>query len=261
MHQNKSKTSFLFEKNPLWLALAIQLVVFATISLCLPIIAHWIIPPYTFFWLVLAQSALTSTISFTLKMPRWWLWIQAILPFGLWLGLSQSVIPFYWFGIIALLLMLIFSNALSDRVPLYLSNRITHRALAQLVAEYNIKTAVDLGSGLGGVVRALAKQGVTTTGIEFSPILSMISNRICNWLSLGHIIRGDMWAQDLSSYDLVYVFLSPVPMPAIWQKARSEMKVGCVLVSNSFEIPNIEPDDIWELADKRRTQLFIYVIK
>lgn len=261
MHQNKSKLSFLFERNPLWLALVIQLAVFITISLCLPIIAHWIIPPYTFFWLVLAQSALTSTISFSLKMPRWWLWIQAIFPFGLWIGLSQNTIPFYWFGIIALLLMLIFSNVLNERVPLYLSNRITHQALAQLVTEYNIKTAVDLGSGLGGVVRALAKQGVITTGIEFSPILSMISSRICNWLSLGRIIRGDMWVQDLSRYDLVYVFLSPVPMPAIWQKAQQEMKTGSILVSNSFAIPNIEPDDIWELADKRKTQLFIYIIK
>jgi hypothetical protein len=50
-------------------------------------------------------------------------------------------------------------------------------------------------------------------------------------------------------------------MTALWQKAKVEMKSGSILVSNSFAIPDIEPDDVWELADARQTQLFIYVIK
>jgi hypothetical protein len=194
-------------------------------------------------------------------MPHWWLWIQALLPIGLFVGLSQQLIPVVWFGVIALFLMLVFSNVWSERVPLYLSNRITHRALEQLVRERNIKTAVDLGSGLGGVVRALAKQGVDATGVEFSPILAVLSAALCRWFGLGRVLRGNMWQQDLSHYDLVYVFLSPVPMSELWQKAQREMKTGSVLVSNSFAVPEVEPDDVWELADGRQTLLFIYVMK
>jgi hypothetical protein len=97
--------------------------------------------------------------------------------------------------------------------------------------------------------------------VEFSPVLAVLSNAICRLVGKGRVIRGDMWQQDLSQLDLVYVFLSPVPMSAIWQKAQAEMKSGAVLVSNSFAVPNVEPDDVWVLADERETQLFIYVIK
>jgi hypothetical protein len=261
MHQKKTKIAILFFKNPLWLALFIQLMVFVSLSLSLPYLAQWIIPPYHPLWIVFAQAGLVLIVSFVAKMPYWWLWIQALLPIGLFAGLSQTYVPFYAFGVLALLLMLVFSNVLGERVPLYLSNRITHRALSLLVMERHIKTAVDLGSGLGGVVRALAASGVDATGVEFSPVLAVLSNAICRLVGKGHVIRGDMWQQDLSRYDLVYVFLSPVPMPAIWQKAQVEMRVGSVLVSNSFAVSDVEPDDVWVLADGRETQLFIYVMK
>jgi hypothetical protein len=32
------------------------------------------------------------------------------------------------------------------------------------------------------------------------------------------------------------------------------------LVSNSFAIEGVEPREVWELSDKRQTQLFIYQI-
>jgi len=261
MHQNKSKNSILFLSNPLWLALLIQLVVFAAISLALPYLAHWIIPPYHPLWIVFVQAGLSLIVSFGVRMPYWWLWIQFLLPIGLFMGLTQTLVPFYWFGIFALVLMLIFSNVLSERVPLYLSNRMTHRALLELVAEREIKTALDLGSGLGGVVRALARGGVEAVGVEFSPALAMFSNGWCRLSGQGRVIQGDMWQQDLSQVDLVYVFLSPVPMSAIWQKAQAEMRAGSVLVSNSFAVLDVEPDEVWELADRRQTQLFIYIIK
>jgi uncharacterized membrane protein len=260
MHQNNTKIAF-FYNNPLWLALFIQLGVFIAIWLSLPYVAYWIIPPYNPLSWLLVQVVLVVAVSYALKMPYWWLWIQALLPIGLFVGLSQQLIPVVWFGVIALFLMLVFSNVWSERVPLYLSNRITHRALGQLVRERNIKIAVDLGSGLGGVVRALAKQGVDATGVEFSPILAVLSAALCRWFGLGRVLRGDMWQQDLSHYDLVYVFLSPVPMSALWQKTQREMKTGSVFVSNSFAVPDHEPDDVWELADGRQTLLFIYVMK
>ena len=261
MHQNKSKNTVLFFKNPLWLALLLQAAVLAALSVILPYISHWIIPPYDLGWLVFVQTALVVLLSWFFRMPSWWLWIQAILPVGLFVGLTQHLIPLSWFGIIAIILLFIFSNVWTERVPLYLSNRITHNALAILVAEKKIKTAIDLGSGLGGVVRALARCGVSVLGVEFSPLLALVSNTLCRVSKSGHVIQGDMWQQNLSSYDLVYVFLSPIPMTALWQKAKAEMKSGSILVSNSFAIPDIEPDDVWELADARQTQLFIYKIQ
>ena len=79
-------------------------------------------------------------------------------------------------------------------------------------------------------------------------------------LPLASVDHGDIWLADITQVDLVYVFLSPVPMPDIWQKACAEMKSGSWLVSNSFSIPNVEPEEIWELSDRRQTQLWLYRI-
>ena len=87
-----------------------------------------------------------------------------------------------------------------------------------------------------------------------SAILSKLTGR-------GTIHRRDIWSADISSADIVYVFLSPEPMPAIHDKARREMKPGSLLVSNSFAIPGLDADEIWDLSDRRKTRLYLYGMK
>ena len=36
------------------------------------------------------------------------------------------------------------------------------------------------------------------------------------------------------------------------------MKPGSLLVSNSFAVPGVEATEIWELADRRKTRLYLY---
>lgn len=134
------------------------------------------------------------------------------------LGATQTLIDPLWFALGALLLMLVFSAVLKDRVPLYLTNKSTHQALVELAQTYQVKSMLDLGSGLGGVVRALAKVGIEAKGVEYSPVLAWFSQVWCRWSGLGQVSRGDMWQTDLSQVDMVYVFLSPVPMTRLWQR-------------------------------------------
>ena len=84
-----------------------------------------------------------------------------------------------------------------------------------------------------------------------SAVLSKIQAR-------GQILRQDIWAADISGEDIVYAFLSPEPMPALYEKAKREMKSGSLLVSNSFAVPDVSPDEIWELSDGRKTRLYLY---
>ena len=76
----------------------------------------------------------------------------------------------------------------------------------------------------------------------------------------GQTFALDMWKADLSKYDVVYAFLSPELMPQLWEKVSQEMSTGSVFISNSFAVPDIEPTEVWELSDSRKTQLFIYAI-
>jgi hypothetical protein len=40
----------------------------------------------------------------------------------------------------------------------------------------------------------------------------------------------------------VFAYLSPAAMPALWQKARREMRPGSLLLSHEFPIPGKEAD-------------------
>jgi SAM-dependent methyltransferase len=99
---------------------------------------------------------------------------------------------------------------------------------------------LDAGCGLGHGLQALraAYPAAQLNGIEWSWPFAMWARWRCPWAK---VQRGDMWAQDWSAFDVVYVFQRPESMPRIWAKARAEMKPGAWLVSLAFEIPQVTP--------------------
>lgn len=260
MHQNFTKRFNLGRIHPIWLVLLVQLASLLVVKVSASL---WLIGvavlPYEWLFLLL-QITLSVSLTAMLGLPRWWLWVQAVLPLGLYWGLMQTWIDPIWFALVAAFLMLVFSAVVKDRVPLYLTNDTTYQALVELVQVYQVRSVLDLGSGLGGVVRALARVGVDAVGVEYSPLLAWLSGAWCRWSGFGRVSHGDMWQANLSQVDMVYVFLSPVPMTRLWQKACAEMKPSSLLVSNSFPIEGVDPLEVWELSDGRKTQLFLYQI-
>ena len=143
-------------------------------------------------------------------------------------------------------------------MPLYLTNRLTTGALLSLMQQRGAKRFVDLGSGLGGVVRALDGGGRQARGVESAPMVWFVSFVLSKIQGRGQILRQDIWSTDISDDDIVYAFLSPEPMPQLYEKAGREMKPGSLLVSNSFAVPGVDATEIWELADRRKTRLYLY---
>jgi hypothetical protein len=47
-------------------------------------------------------------------------------------------------------------------------------------------------------------------------------------------------------------------MPALWDKAKGEMKKGSLLISNTFDIPGIPPAKTIKLKDWRDSQILIW---
>lgn len=239
----------------------IQLLVLLLVIAAVPWLPVLLAPPYELWWFALAQGVLAAGVSAVAGLPRWWWLIQLVMPLVAVWGLEQQQVPVWVFALLFLLMLLTFSRVGSDRVPLYLSNQLTRQALVQLVQERVPGGRVlDLGSGLGGVVRALSRAGVRAEGVEASPLLWLVSAFWSRLTASGAIHRADLWQVSLAQVDMVYAFLSPVPMPALWQKVCAEMRPGAVLVSNSFAVPDVDPDEVWELADGRQTRLYIYVI-
>jgi predicted O-methyltransferase YrrM len=80
------------------------------------------------------------------------------------------------------------------------------------------------------------------SGIELAPLPWLAS-----WLrarasgSRARFIRGDYDRLDFGSFDVVFAYLSPAAMGALWQKAQREMRPGSMLMSYEFAVEGHPP--------------------
>lgn len=206
------------------------------------------------------SGALAAAIGWPIGLRQGWLILQASLPLAFNQAMQLAVPAWIYLASFAVLL-LVFRNSAFGRVPLYLTNRRTHAALAASLPAGPL-TFVDLGCGLGGVVLSLgrARPEARFLGIESAPLPFAAS-----WLRRSlfgppnvAVTYGNFWNRSLESFDVVYCFLSPVPMAALYRKARSEMKPGSLLISNSFVVPEVPADRVVEVDDGRRTRLNVW---
>ncbi len=123
----------------------------------------------------------------------------------------------------------------------------------------------DLGSGDGRVViMAAQKFKANATGIEFDKDLWQQSTDKIKNLGLeksARIIHGDIVKQDLSSADLVTVYLLPNSNDKIRPLLEKQLKKGARIVSHDFEFSGWTPEktvDIDDDGEGRSHRLFLY---
>lgn len=205
------------------------------------------------------QGILAAAISRLQHTPPWWLAIHAIFFPGIVLASTLQLSP-GWSLAAFILLALVYWNTFSTQVPLYLSNHTTASALSNLIQQQKARTLLDLGSGTGILLKRLALQlpDCQYTGIESAPLPWLLGVVRTYKLHNCKISRGNFWRHSLTDYDVVYAFLSPVPMPQLWQKARNEMRENALLVSNTFPVPDVPPDLVIDVDDPRKTRLYLY---
>ena len=201
-------------------------------------------------------ALLFATLS---RQPWWWRVIHAGFMPLVWFTQSLAIDP-GWFLFAAILLLLVFRGALSGQVPLYLSNKQTVTALGELLVERGPSRFLDLGAGLGSTTVPLADALPDShfTGYENAPLTWLVGR----FFSLGRPnIRwrwDDLWMANLGDYDVVYAFLSPAPMPRLWEKVQAEMKPGSLFISNSFPVPGATPDQVIEVDCTPPRPLYCY---
>lgn len=237
-------------------ALLLQLLAIGLLAVLVKGLSFILPPPYPDWALVLSQAVIAALISW--RLPYWWRWIQLFIPIGLYVALLMNVSPLMAL-VLFVLLWLVFRNSVVNRVPLYLTNKITRQALKALIKERTSVRFIDLGCGLGHNVVYMSQLpnvkhsvGVETAWLPYGWA------KIQTAFRGGQVLRQDIYAVNLSEYDVIYAFLSPEPMANLWQKVQAEMRSDALFVSNSFAIPGVIPDAIWQLADKRQTELFVY---
>lgn len=193
--------------------------------------------------LVLMQASLAAIFSYLAGMASWWRWIHLCFPIAVW-GMSSWHIPneFYLAGFIVSLGL--FWTTFRSQVPFFPSRPVVWRQVAKLMPKDKPVRLIDIGSGLGDMPMyiANARPDSHIEGIEIAPLpwlISVIRAKIRR--SKAVLKMGDYRALDFANYDVIFAYLSPAAMLALWQKAHQEMRSGTLLISLEFEIPGVTP--------------------
>lgn len=199
------------------------------------------------------QGVLAALVGRMFGLPWWWAPINALfMPAAL--ALRSLALDPVWYLTGFALLGAVYWTTFRTRVPLYLSSGDACERLAALLPTDRTFALLDIGCGVGTVLARLAPRFPLGRfhGVEIAPlpfVLCWLRSKVS-----GHFDarRVDLWHTDLAQYDVVYAFLSPVPMSELWRKARAEMRPGSLLVSNTFRIDGVPADSVIPIGRGRR---------
>ena len=214
---------------------------------------------WSFMQMAIFQGILASFISRRLKQPIWWflihLMFSPLIVFFLTFDVSSGI-----YLAIFIVLALMFWSTFKTRVPFFLTNQQTEIQIVELITQYQPAQFLDLGCASGGLLRCLSQHfpEIQFIGFEIAPLPYLMAKFRLRKQNNAHVFYGDFWELDFGNYDFIYAFLSDEPMIQLWQKVLSEMKLGSVFVSNTFEVPGVTADKTIDIEDFRGTKLLFW---
>lgn len=208
----------------------------------------------------LIQGGIAAFIGARLGLASWWLPINLLFSPALVIALSFDVAP-SWFLAVFILLFLVYWSVFRSQVPLYLSSRKAREAVAGLLPIKEGVRFLDLGAGLGGMLSYLDARHPDGdfSGMEIAPLPYALGWARKKATGGNYsLLWGDFWLHSLSGQDVVYAYLSPVPMARLWRKVCDEMPAGSRFISNTFAVPGVEAEYVVGLDDFHHAMLYVY---
>lgn len=215
-----------------------------------------------------------------LRVPPWWS-LTLATGLGLWAGiradstwrkffiaagfplslaassLGAGLSPWAWLIPLALLLLLYPMSAWRD-APLFPTPRGILDGLDAIAPLQCADRILDAGCGLGDGLAELYRVYplARIEGVEKSWPLRLA----CGWrCPFATVRRGDIWKEDWSVYDMVYIFQRPESMGPAAAKAKAELAPGAWLVSLEFEATALEPVAVLRNRDDK--PVWVYRMK
>lgn len=241
-------------------ALLLQAITFLIVAFSFSI-GHFQANPLVF---VFICGVVAAALGHLCGLARWWLAIQLFFAPAVLLMLSLHI-PSGFYLAAFLVMLLVYWSTFHSQVPLYLSSRRVWKTLEELLPAPDANSKfkfMDIGSGMGGVLAYLAevRPDGEYYGVENAPLpfyLSRLRIKLGNHANC-HIRWESLWECDLAPYDVVFAYLSPVPMAQLWSKVKHEMRPGSLFISNSFAVPENPPQYSITLDDMHRSTLHIW---
>ena len=199
-------------------------------------------------------------LSYWMGLPKWWCWINAVFP--ILVGIFQS---FNWsssiFLVGFLILALFYWSNFLTRVPYYPSTEVVWSEIADLLPSDQAANVLEIGSGFGGFCLFIKKHkpDSTVVGVELSPIIWLYSRIRQLVLKIDcQFLRQDYRRMNFAKQDLIFAFLSPAAMPALYLQAKKQMKTGAILASYRFEIPCAHNESVEEIEISYGKTLYVW---
>ncbi|HEX2541107.1 MAG TPA: class I SAM-dependent methyltransferase [Caldimonas sp.] len=170
------------------------------------------------------------------------------------LGAAASQPAWAWLVPLAMLALVYPLRAWSD-APLFPTPRRALHGLARAAPLPRDASVLDAGCGLGAGLMELRREypDARAHGVEWSWPL----RRACAWrCRFADVRRGDLWQDDWSRHDLVYLFQRPESMPRALAKAACELRDGAWLVSLEFPVSGLVAEHSLEVDGERRVWLY-----
>ena len=211
-------------------------------------------------WLALVAATAVGACAALLGSTRWrTVFIALGFPLSLLAsGLATGVPPWVWLFPLAAVFALYPVHAWRD-APVFPTPRGALRGLAALLPLPAGAHIVDAGCGLGDGLRELHAEypAARLSGLEWSWPLTLLCRLRCRLLGVpARVRRADIWREDWSGQDLVYLFQRPESMPRAVAKATAELKPGAWLASLEFEATDWRPTAVFRCPDGRPVWLY-----
>lgn len=122
---------------------------------------------------------------------------------------------------------------------------------------------IELGSGDGRVTRMAVREfGVKGLGIDLNPYLVFYSRMVSRFLKLNDIEfkTRNLFNLDLSSADIVFLFLVPRTLKKLREKLLKECKKNTLIISHGFKVEGWEKYLVGEI-ERKTFSTYYYKIK
>lgn len=148
--------------------------------------------------------------------------------------------------------------------PVPTNRRVKKRVISSLPKSVNGEV-LELGAGWGGVSLALAKAYPANKVIAVEnalPVWLFCWLRVQLWKLLGRannleVRLGDINGTHLGKAGLIYCYLYPGAMERLSSRLQ-ELSPGCVVMSNTFSVPDWEPERCVQASDFWKSQIYCY---
>lgn len=167
-----------------------------------------------------------------------------------------------FFLVLLIALSIVWSTLKTGISPMMSSNK-ARQTMLNAISMDEKGALIDLGSGWGTLVIAVAKNqpNKQVIGYELSWFPWMVSVLFKYSLGLGNLTlyRKDFKNADLSSASTLVCYLFPGGMVALEDKLKHE-KVNnkITIVSNTFALPSCKPTNVIKLKDFYQTPIYVY---